>query len=75
MRAALDGYGERIKRDYEYRVEQAHHTARWASFTKTLEPLAKVLAPIPPSEEQAADRDWHAMKVWAIAAGATVSEG
>lgn len=75
MRAALDGYGERIKRDYEYRVEQAHLTARWTSFTKTLEPLAKVLAPIPISQEQSADKTWHAMKVWALATGATVEEG
>lgn len=74
MRAALDGYAARIKRDYEYRVEQAHHTARWASFSKSLEPLAKILAPVQPSEEQVQDREWHAMKVWAQAAGAVVVE-
>lgn len=74
MRAALDGYAARLKRDYEQSVEQAHLTARWASFSKTLEPLSKILSPIVPSTEQAADKGWHALKLWALAAGAKVTD-
>ena len=51
----------------------AWHTARWASFTKQLEPLGDILRQVEGREEDP-DIAWHRMKAWAMAYGQEVAE-